>query len=59
MPKTQLSSASCYANGEMMTTESWIKSTIQLDFGLKQYRSILISKKASLVLSRTGFSSHI
>lgn len=59
MPETQLSSGSWYANGDMLTIELWIKNTFQLDFGLKQFRQILMNKKASPVLNRTGISSHI
>lgn len=59
MPKTQLSNGSCYANGDTLTIQLWIKNTFQLDFGVKQFRLVLRSKKASLVLSRAGISSHV
>lgn len=42
-----------------LTIQLWIKNTFQLDFAVKQFRLVLRSKKAPLVFSRTGISSHV
>ena len=62
MPKIQLSSGSYYANGGMLPTQSWLQNTFQLDFGLKQFRLVLMNKRVLMAFKwgmKVSISSHI
>ena len=46
----------------MLPTQSWLQNTFQLDFGLKQFRLVLMNKKVLMAFKwgmKVSISSHI